>query len=72
LPWWVGFAATAASLAVLRGLPRTFGPLLLAASLQFLLFYVLGRQAFCNYYYLLGQTWLFAAAALVRPAAEVV
>jgi len=69
LPSWLGFAATGASLAVLKGMPRAFGPLLLAASLQFLLFYVLGRQAFCNYYYLLGPTWLFAAAALVRPAA---
>jgi hypothetical protein len=70
LPSWLGFAATGASLAVLKGMPRALGPLLLTASLQFLLFYVLGRQAFCNYYYLLGPTWLFAAAALVRPAAR--
>jgi hypothetical protein len=69
LPSWMGFAATGASLAVLKGMPRRLGPLLLAASAQFLIFYVLGRQAFCNYYYLLGPTWLLAAAALVRPAA---
>jgi hypothetical protein len=64
LPAWLGFAATAASLAVLRWTPREVGPLLLASSLQFILFYVFGRQAFCNYYYLIGATWLFAAAAL--------
>jgi hypothetical protein len=68
LPSWIGFAATAASLAVLKGMPRRLGPLLLAASAQFLVFYVLGRQAFCNYYFLLGPTWLLAAAALARPA----
>ena len=71
LPAWLGFAATAASFAVLKGMPRRLGPLLFAASLQFLVFYVLGRQAFCNYYYLLGPTWLFAGAGLVTPAAEV-
>jgi len=71
LPSWLGFVATGASLTVLKGMPRSVGPLLLAASLQFLVFYVLGRQAFCNYYYLLGPTWLFAASALVRPVVEV-
>ncbi len=68
LPAGLGFASAAASLGVLRWIPRALGPLLLASSLSFLLFYVLGRQAFCNYYYLLGPTWLFAAATLARPA----
>ena len=39
-------------------------PLLLAASVSFTLFYLFGRQAFCNYYYLLDATVLFAAATL--------
>jgi hypothetical protein len=71
LPAGLGFASAAASLGVLGWIPRALGPLLLASSLSFLLFYVLGRQAFCNYYYLLGPTWLFAAATLARPAGEV-
>jgi hypothetical protein len=69
LPPWLGFVASLASLGPLVVLPRRLGPLLLASSLTFLVFYLLGRQAFCNYYYLLGATWLFAAASLAEPAA---
>ena len=64
VPSWVGFAASAGTLGALAWVPRRLGPLLLASSLTFLVFYLLGRQAFCNYYYLLGATWLFAAGAL--------
>jgi hypothetical protein len=69
LPSWMGFVASLASLGALVWVPRQLGALLLASSLTFLVFYALGRQAFCNYYYLLGATWLFAAAAL-PPALE--
>ncbi len=68
LPSWLGFAGALASLGALAWIPRRLGPLLLASSLTFLVFYLLGRQAFCNYYYLLGATWLFAAASLAEPA----
>ena len=64
LPSWPGFAVSLASFGALAWTPRKLGPLLLASSLTFLVFYLLGRQAFCNYYYLLGATWLFAAASL--------
>ena len=46
------------------------GPLLLGSCLVFGLFYLLGRQAFCNYYYLLDATALFAAASLTAPRAS--
>jgi len=64
LPGWLGFAASIGSLGALAWVPRKLGPLLFASSLTFLVFYLLGRQAFCNYYYLLGATWLFAAGSL--------
>ncbi len=69
LPSWLGFAASVASLGALAWAPRKLGPLLLASSLTFLVFYLLGRQAFCNYYYLLGATWLFAAGSLAESGA---
>jgi hypothetical protein len=64
LPSWLGFAGSIGALSALLWTPRRLGPLLLASSLVFLVFYLLGRQAFCNYYYLLGATWLLAAASL--------
>jgi hypothetical protein len=64
MPTWVGFVAGLLPLAWLRRFPRTLPALLLASSVSFSLFYVLGRQAFCNYYYLLDVTVLFAAATL--------
>ncbi len=68
VPPWVGFAAALVPMAWLRRVPREVGPLLLGSCLVYGLFYVLGRQAFCNYYYLLDATALFAAAALRAPA----
>jgi hypothetical protein len=64
LPSWLGFAGSIGALSALFWTPRRLGPLLLASSLVFVVFYLLGRQAFCNYYYLLGATWLLAAASL--------
>jgi hypothetical protein len=49
-----------------RRVPREVGPLLLGSCLVFGLFYLFGRQAFCNYYYLVDATALFAAATLTR------
>jgi hypothetical protein len=69
LPSWVGFAASVGSLGALAWAQRRLGALLLASSLTFLVFYLLGRQAFCNYYYLLGATWLFAAGSLAESGA---
>jgi hypothetical protein len=64
LPTWLGFVAASASFAVVLRMPRDLGALLLASTLPFFGFYLLGRQAFCNYYYLLDATLLFAAAAM--------
>jgi hypothetical protein len=64
LPSWVGLVATMGFLAFLPRVARTAGALLLASAVAFLVFYVLGRQAFCNYYYVVCQTLLIAAAAL--------
>jgi hypothetical protein len=67
-PSWVGFLGGLAPLFALPRLPRRVAPLLLASVLAFGLFYVLGRQAFCNYYWLLDATALFAAGTLDAPA----
>lgn len=68
LPWWTGFlAAVAVGVGALR-LPRRADGLLLAAALALAVFFVLGRQAFQNYYYLVGATALVAAAAAERPS----
>jgi hypothetical protein len=67
IPPWVGFAASAVPFAWLRRVPRELGPLLLGSCLVFGLFYLCGRQAFCNYYYLIDATALFAAATLAAP-----
>jgi hypothetical protein len=64
LPSWVGFLAGLAPLAALRKLPRKVSPLLLGASMTFVLFYLFGRQAFLNYYWLLDFTALLALATL--------
>ena len=63
-PTWVGFLAGLVPMAWLPRVPRKLAPLLLASSVAFTLFYLLGRQAFCNYYYLLDATVLFALATL--------
>jgi hypothetical protein len=64
VPTWVGFLAALVPFAWLRRFPRQLAPLLLASCVCFGLFYLLGRQGFCNYYYLLGITALFAAASV--------
>jgi hypothetical protein len=64
LPMWLGFVAALASFAAVGCVSRTLGALLLASTLPFFGFYLFGRQAFCNYYYLLDATILFAAAAM--------
>ncbi len=64
LPSWVGIVASFVTFSTLRLVPRVVGALLLSSVLTFLVFYVFGRQAFCNYYYLLDATVLIAAAAL--------
>jgi hypothetical protein len=63
-PSWVGFLAALAPVAWIRRYPRNATSLLLASCVAFGLFYVFGRQAFCNYYYLLDATVLFVAATL--------
>jgi hypothetical protein len=64
-PSWVGFVATVAFLVVATRFRRSLGYRLVASAAAFLVFYLLGRQAFCNYYYVVGATLLFGAAALV-------
>jgi len=63
LPGWVGIAATLGFLAVVPRLPRKLATLTLASAVAFLFFYVLGRQAFCNYYYVVCGTLLIGLAA---------
>ena len=63
-PSWVGFLAALVPFAWIRQVPRELGPLLLGSCLVFALFDAFGRQAFCNYYYLVDATALFAVATL--------
>ncbi len=72
LPTWAGMLATLLSFGALPFIPRRLGPLLLSSTLTFLAFYAFGRQAFCNYYYPLSATLLFAAAELARPPIPVI
>jgi hypothetical protein len=65
LPSWVGFAATLAFLLAASRLRRSLGYRLVVSAAAFLVFYLLGRQAFCNYYYVVGATLLLGAAGLV-------
>ena len=69
VPTWVGFLAALGPVALLARIRRELSTLLLGSCLAFGLFYVLGRQAFCNYYYLLDATALFAAATLAMREA---
>jgi len=67
-PAWIGFAAAGALLVALycvsliRRRALRLDQLLVATTLGLVLFFVLGRQAFCNYYYLAGATALLAVA----------
>jgi hypothetical protein len=65
LPSWVGFAATFAFLLAASRLRRSLGYRLVVSAAAFLVFYLLGRQAFCNYYYIVGATLLLGAGGLV-------
>jgi hypothetical protein len=65
LPSWVGFAATFAFLLYASRLRRALGYRLIVSAAAFLVFYLLGRQAFCNYYYVVGATLLLGAAGVV-------
>jgi hypothetical protein len=64
IPAWVGFLAAMAPVPMIGRYPRNVTSLLLASCVAFGLFYLFGRQAFCNYYYLLDATVLFVAATL--------
>jgi hypothetical protein len=66
VPSWVGFVSALVPMLWLKKIPRRPSPLLLGSCVAFGLFYLLGRQAFCNYYYLLDATALFAAATLAE------
>jgi hypothetical protein len=71
IPTWIGFASALVPLAWLGRVPRDVGVLLLGSCLVFSLFYLCGRQAFLNYYYLLDATALFALATRgAGPAAD--
>ncbi|WP_257453870.1 hypothetical protein [Archangium lipolyticum] len=64
LPGWLGFAG-ALGIWALALRHRRRGPevLLLGSALAFGVFFFLGRQAFCNYYYQVGATVLAAVVA---------
>jgi hypothetical protein len=64
VPSWVGFLGALAPLALLRRMPRRLAPLLLGACATYMLFYLLGRQAFLNYYWFLDLTGLLALATM--------
>jgi hypothetical protein len=63
VPSWVGLAAAALPYALLPRVGRGTAELALVACLSLLGFFVLGRQAFCNYYYLVCGAALVALAA---------
>lgn len=67
LPTWTSFLAAAVVGLATLGLPRRAATLLLAVAVALTLFFALGRQAFQNYYYLVGATALLAASAAERP-----
>jgi hypothetical protein len=64
MPSWVGFCGWFVPVAYLPRIPRELTPLLVASCVAFTLFFLFGRQAFCNYYYLLDATALYALATL--------
>jgi hypothetical protein len=64
VPTWIGPLIALASFWLLRIVSRGVAGLLLASSLTFFAFFLFGRQAFANYYYLLNVTILVALAAI--------
>jgi hypothetical protein len=71
LPTWIGPVVALASFWLLRIVSRGVAELLLASSLTFFAFFLFGRQAFANYYYLLNMTILIALAAIPDARATV-
>jgi hypothetical protein len=71
LPGWLGFAGVLAVWALTLARRRGPDTVLLGSALAFGVFFFLGRQAFCNYYYQVGATVLAAIIVLPRsPPAE--
>jgi hypothetical protein len=70
LPSWVGIAASVVPYALLLRLRRDLAALLLVACLSLLCFFAFGRQAFCNYYYLVCGAALVALADTEASAAH--
>jgi hypothetical protein len=65
LPGAVAWAAYAAALlAALRWMPRTAGGFVAASGIVMLPFFLFAKQAFANYYFVIG--WMFYLAAAVR------
>jgi hypothetical protein len=72
LPGWLGFAGALALWALTLARRRSPERMLLGSALVFGVFFFLGRQAFCNYYYQVGATVLAAVVASLgsRPVEE--
>ncbi len=69
---WVGFAALAVCLGLsLWRAPRTPAGLAMGAALSMAGFFAFGKQAFCNYYYLIVGALCCAVAATDAPRPEV-
>lgn len=66
LPSWMGFAGAIAIIAASTRLPRTVPVQLLAANVAFMIFFLFGRQAFANYYYLDGALILAGFCVSLR------
>ncbi len=68
LPGWLGFAGVGVVWAVTLRSRHRPEAVLLGSALAFGVFFILGRQAFCNYYYQVGATVLAAAVLSLRSA----
>ena len=66
LPGWLGFAGVVAVWAVTLRSRHRPESVLLGSALAFGVFFFLGRQAFCNYYYQVGATVLAAVVLSLR------
>jgi hypothetical protein len=72
LPGWLGFAGTLAVWALTLRHRHRPEAVLLGSALAFGVFFFLGRQAFCNYYYQVGASVLAAVLVSLRsPPARV-
>jgi hypothetical protein len=68
LPGWLGFAGVVAVWALTLRSRHRPEAVLLGSALAFGVFFFLGRQAFCNYYYQVGATVLAAAIVSLKRA----